>query len=160
YGEEYSYQYRLLNLNNDSGIKQLREKLVKLHSDFSRQVYHPKPDVNTYALWNEINSTERIIREKAKESKSNLQVSDADTSQVINKLPKDTAFIEFRRYFPRDLKTGKETKPHLAAYLLFPDAKLLFEDIGALEDLKEAEDLISELKKKKKNLIQVFIKTC
>jgi CHAT domain-containing protein/Tfp pilus assembly protein PilF len=137
YGEEYSYQCRLLNLSNDSGIKQLRKKLAKLRSDFSRQIYHPKPDVNSSVLWGEINATERIIREKAKATKPNLQVSNADISQVTSILPKGSAFVEYRICFPRDLKIGKKTKSHLAAYLLLPDSKqqLFIEDIGEVEDI-------------------------
>jgi len=170
YGEEYSYQYRLLNINDGSGIKPLRETLAKLRSGFSRQIYGSESDVNASTLWNEINNTERIIREKAKASKPDLQVSNADISQVINKLPKDSALIEFKGYFPRDLKTGNATEPHLAAYLLLSDAphQIFFEDLGEVESLRKVakikenpellyQFLFGKFDNKIKNLKKIYI---
>ena len=145
YAQETAFQHRLLRISRDAEIVAMKEKVNRLRSSLSRQMYHRQSGIDMDTLWNELNLTEQQIRDAARKLKPSLEVIGVGLDQVIGRLPKDSVLIEFKRYKRTDFNSGEKTKIRLAAYLLTSDIEaeqqMYFKDLGSEEELIKALDI-------------------
>ena len=140
YTEEMAFQHRLLAINHEPDIVELKKNVGKLRSEFSRKIHQTKDIKGIQPIWQDLNRTEMEIRERARAFTSDLKATRADLSQVQAHLDKDSALIEYRIYTP--LKTSEQDSPHLAGYLLLgdidKDRQIYFEDLGEVTSILDA----------------------
>ncbi|MCP4347069.1 MAG: CHAT domain-containing protein, partial [Desulfobacterales bacterium] len=148
YAEEEAFQHRMLQVSHDPEMKQLKNVIAGLRKELSHRIYHKKQGRDIAVIRHEMTAADSKIREKTSLYKPELEVSKANLNQVINRLPKNSALIEFRMYDTLDVKTGEYSKSHWAACLILPDIhakqQIFFEDLG------EVKEILNVLKKSKK----------
>jgi CHAT domain-containing protein len=139
YAEEYAFQHRLLCVSTDPDVQKLRTRMAGLRSEFSAKIHHAEKGRELSGIIRDLNTAEEELRQKAMALKPTLSVSADDLDKITGKLPKHTALIEFRRFNPRDFKTGKAVSQNWAAYLLLSDIEaeqqVFFENLGSFEDM-------------------------
>jgi hypothetical protein len=158
YAEESAFQHRLMNLSNDPEVMKLKERISRLRADLSRKIRNPQFQKDVAEIWHNLTLTENEIRERAKKFKPELEVSGARLDQIAGLLPKDSVLIEFRLFYPRDLKTGKAENPHFAASVVLSDIEaeqqIAFEDVGAVEGFVKA---LEDSEKKPEKLYEYLL---
>ena len=158
YAEESAFQHRLMNLSKDPEVVTLRERVSGLRADLSRKIRNPQFQKDIAEIWHNLTLAENEIRERAKKFKPELEVSGARLDQIAGLLPKDSALIEFRLFYPRELKTGEAGKPHFAASFVLSDIEaeqqIAFEDVGAVEDFVKA---LEDSEKKPEKLYEYLL---